>query len=188
MKNQKIYSFTDESGQDTKGRIFIVSVAIFEKDLKAIEQLLNSIEQASGKGKRKWKKSTKKQRLGYLQNIINSDILQGCIFFSNYAGTQSYVDLTILTTAKAILAKAREPYKALVTVDGLKKTEQKTFTAGLRSLKVKVRKVRGMRDENSVCLRLVDSIAGFVRDAIEDDKELSVMYHEFLKKKIIKQI
>jgi hypothetical protein len=47
---QKLYCYTDETGQDTKGKLFLVSVVITEKELKdKIEHTLLSIERKTGK-------------------------------------------------------------------------------------------------------------------------------------------
>jgi hypothetical protein len=39
--------------------------------------------------------------------------------------------------------------------------------ASLRQLRIRVRKVRGMKDESSPLLRVADAICGFIRDYME---------------------
>jgi hypothetical protein len=40
----------------------------------------------------------------------------------------------------------------------------------LKKLKIKYRKIRGMKDERNIFLRLSDAIAGFLRDVYEGEK------------------
>jgi len=59
-------------------------------------------------------------------------------------------------------------FSATVLVDGLSnQTEVRHFTHILRSLRITIRKVRGMKDESNSLIRLADALAGFVRDFIE---------------------
>lgn len=185
---QKLYCYVDESGQDTKGKIFLVSVVILEKDRELFKKNLEEIEEKSGKKRRKWYKTNNERRLNYIQKIIKSDFLKGKIFYSKYENTKSYVDLTILTAAKAILKKAKDSYKTTILVDGLRKTERYYFASGLRKLKIKVRKVRGVRDENDPFIRLADAIAGFIRDSLEENLKMRVLSKEALDRKIIENI
>jgi hypothetical protein len=76
------------------------------------------------------------------------------------------VDLTILSVAKAVNTHIEKPYAATVYVDGLQRTEEHRFARGLRKLRISVRKVRGMKDEGDVFIRLADALGGFVRDAL----------------------
>lgn len=135
---QKIYCYVDETGQDTAGKLFLVSVIIQCSDLDEADQKLKDIEKQSDKKKRKWKISSPKQRISYIQQTIESNLFQNSIFFAKYEDTKAYVPLTILTTANAILAKVKKEkeYKANVWVDGLRKTERRRFSAGLRKLQV----------------------------------------------------
>src|SRR5437867_2012051 len=96
---KQLYCYVDESGQDTKGKLFLVSVVIAEEDREKIATRLEQIERSSGKGLMKWQKSSFERRLGYLQAVVGSSVFVGKIFFSHYTQTQEYVDLTVLTTA-----------------------------------------------------------------------------------------
>jgi len=58
---QKLYCYVDESGQDTEGRLFLVSVLLTSSEREGLRGRLREIEQTSGKGTRKWTRSTRKQ-------------------------------------------------------------------------------------------------------------------------------
>jgi len=55
-----------------------------------------------------------------------------------------------------------------VFVDGLSKKLENRISKILRDLGVKIRKVRGVRDEANAIIRLADSVAGMVREIDED--------------------
>lgn len=185
---QKLYCYVDETGQDTKGKLFLVSVVITISNKEGLRDKLRKIEQMSGKKSRKWTKSTRRQRKEYIEAVIADNIFTNSISYSEYHNTCAYVDLTILSTAKSLLDKARPPYEATVFVDGLNKTERHRFSAGLRKLKVKVRKVRGIRDQSDEFIRLADAIAGFVRDSLEEDQIIRSLYKKAERNNIIKKI
>jgi len=170
MGNQikkKIYAYVDESGQDTKGLVFIVSVLVFEKEKEYLAEVLENIEKESGKNNAKWHKSRPEYREEYIEKIINCGALKKKLFFEAFSDTKKYIELTSYATAKAILKKViNDNYQATVFVDGLKRKELLIFTKGLRDLKIKTRKIRGVKkDENDVLIRLVDAICGLIRDA-----------------------
>jgi hypothetical protein len=47
---QKLYAYVDESGQDTAGRFFVVSVVLFGTDCDTVLARLEALEARSGKG------------------------------------------------------------------------------------------------------------------------------------------
>ena len=157
----------DETGQDTTGDFFLVSVVITGEEHDRLRTEAERIEQVTGRGVLKWHKAPFESRLAYLQELIHHPLSAGTACFAHYRDTTLYTDITVLVTAKAILYKARGDYKATIIVDGLHRSEVKRFASGLRQLGIHVRKVRGIRDENYALVRFADNIAGFVRDAIE---------------------
>lgn len=185
---QKLYCYVDETGQDTQGKLFLVSVVITDAQRDKLRIKLRKIEKTSKRGIKKWMKSTRKQRLRYIKAIIADKDFKGLISYSKYKDVKTYVDLTILTTAKAILDKAQLSYQANVFVDGLRRSERYRFAAGLRRLKVKVKKVRGIKDQSDEFIRLADSMAGFVRDSLEEDKIIEDLYKKAVLKNIIKEL
>ena len=51
---QKLYAYVDESGQDTEGRFFVVSVVLFGTDRDTVLARLEALEARTGKGRVKW--------------------------------------------------------------------------------------------------------------------------------------
>lgn len=185
---QKLYCYVDESGQDTEGRMFIVSVVIVEQDRELFLRKLATIEAQSRKGQRKWFHTNKERRENYIRLFLEGKFIKDCIFYSCFEDTKAYIDLTILTTAKAILNKAHDPYQATVWVDGLGAHERNRFAAGLRKLKVVTRKVSGAREQSDAVIRLADAIAGFVRDAMEGDPVMKELYQYALKQELLQAL
>jgi hypothetical protein len=72
-------------------------------------------------------------------------------------------------------------------VDGLTKKDTEKIRIELRKLKIKYKNIRGMKDEQSVFLRLADSIAGFVRDYIEKKQYAEKFFKKFKKQEMIKE-
>ena len=48
---QKLYAYVDESGQDTEGRFFVVSVVLFGTDRDTVLARLEALEARTGKGR-----------------------------------------------------------------------------------------------------------------------------------------
>lgn len=176
MNEQKLYCYVDETGQDTSGEFFLVSVIIVGNERDELRATLDAIEKRSGKGIKKWTKATRKQRFAYMQEIVNDKRFAHHISFSHYTQSRSYVDMTILSTAKAILAIAHDAYETIVYVDGMHRKEQRAFAAGLRKLRVRVRLVRGLTDQADEFIRLADAVAGFLRDSMEGDEEMRTLH------------
>ncbi|MBI5155727.1 DUF3800 domain-containing protein [Candidatus Peregrinibacteria bacterium] len=184
---QKLYCYVDETGQDTAGEFFLVSIVILDDKREALKEWLQKLEKESGKGQKKWTKATRRQRKAYMEQIVADERFSELIYYSHYTNSRSYVDLTILSTAKAILEKAKEPYDIKVYVDGLQKNERRAFTAGLRRLHVRVDFVRGLTDEADEFIRLCDAIAGFLRDSLESDPDMEKLHHRAMTNHIIKK-
>jgi hypothetical protein len=92
---------------------------------------------------------------------------QGNPFFSLYKGTKSYMALTVLSTAEALLTAAPQPSQTAVYVDGLPKSRLGWFGTELRRLSVQTSKVVGIRrQETDPLMRLADAVAGFARAAL----------------------
>lgn len=179
---QKIYCYVDETGQDTGGRLFIVAVVMTDDQRDKLRQDLQRIERASHK---------RQQRISYIQAIIEIPAFRNLISYSRYQDSQAYVDLTILSVAKAIHSKVDKyntPYEANIFVDGMKRSEQHRFGAGVRKLGVKLRKARGLRDQSDEFIRLADAIAGFTRDALEDDADMKTLLKLAMKADVITEV
>lgn len=67
---QKLYCYVDETGQDTAGEFFLVSIVILDALREELKEWLQKLEKESGKGKKKWTKATRKQRQVYMEQIV----------------------------------------------------------------------------------------------------------------------
>jgi len=188
LGTKKIYCYVDETGQDTQGEIFLVALVMTDEQRDQLATEAIRIEKESGKSLKKWRRAVFSRKIEYIKAIFGSPLFADSLFFANYEKSIAYLDLTILTTARAILIKAGEAgYKATVVVDGLREPEAVKFAASLRHLRINVRKVRGMRDESDPLIRLADSIAGFVRDYLEG-QEYTKEFEWVFKKNILHKI
>ena len=187
-KPQKLYCFVDETGQDTKGGWFLVTVVIVEKDKDMIEQRLVDIERESKKSKTKWHRAKFYQREAYINKIIEFTKLKRSIYYSAYQNSIFYYDLITLTTAKAIYDKASDNYRADILIDGLAKNLEKKVAVSLRRLNIKTAKVKGARDESSPLIRLADAISGLIRDAFEGNSWSKQKVKQLINKEIIHDI
>src|SRR5947199_1122888 len=79
---QELYCYVDESGQDTEGRLFIVSVVITSQEKQLLEERLELIEQETGKHSVKWSRTAKKIRYAYIEQILNVVELRGKLSFA----------------------------------------------------------------------------------------------------------
>src|SRR3989344_2795486 len=136
MVVNKLYCFVDETGQDTKGKLFIVSVIIAQKDKEEIEKLLEKIEKDTGKGKTKWTRSKKEFKIDYLTRVLTSKVFRHKIFYSLAQDTKAYREVTLITIASAIATFKQKNYKALIFIDGLQRGEILRVGSGLRKIGV----------------------------------------------------
>lgn len=187
-ETKKLYCYVDETGQDTVGRFFLVSVVVSGDNYEELKQNVEKIEKETNPGLSKWHKTAFKRKLAYLEKMLVNPLLKKSIFYSHYKDSKKYTDLTVLTTAKAILSNAPKDYRATVLVDGLRENETAYFAKGLRQLNINLKKVRGMREESDALLRLADNIAGFLRDAIENKPYAQELYKKAIKQGVIKEL
>jgi Protein of unknown function (DUF3800) len=185
---QKIYAFVDESGQETEGALFLVSVVVTDQEYERINDVLIEIEARTGKKLKKWSKARFEYRVAYIEAIIAQPLFRDLIFFSHYTESQAYFELTVETTAKAIHHKDQEAHPATVVVDGLRGRDVDRFKTKLRHLHVNVRKVRGARDESEPIVRLADAVAGFVRDFLEGQKYAIGLYGQAVRNLTIQEL
>lgn len=186
---EKLYCYVDETGQDTKGQSFIVSVIVAQEDREQLVELLETLEQETGKKATKWHKTAKEIKGRFIEQVFQHQILQRKIYFSSYRNATTYQELTVLTIAAAIHATKRQAnYKASIFIDGLQKSEVMTVSAKLRKIGVRSEKVRGVRDESHALIRLADAIAGFIREYQEGREYTLVMYELAIKNRILTEV
>lgn len=185
----KLFAYVDETGQDTKGQLFIVSVVMIRGERDPLRQALQSIEHSSLKRDKKWKKSRPTEREAYMRGILSLEVLHGSLCYSLHRNTTRYVDLTIQSTAQAVLDRLEETDQAIAFVDGLARSERQRFGQRLRRQGIAVDKVRGVKDESDILIRLADALAGFARNGIEGKHTgLQAMYQAALAEGKLRQI
>ena len=162
---QKLYCYVDETGQDTKGDLFIVAVIVTGQERDKLLAVCEQLEKVSGKGKFKWSKAKHELRMRYLRHIFADDRFAGKLRYCLFRNTRDYDTATIEAIAKAVRSKPpADRYTTLIYVDGLTKTKRREYGVRLRKLGLPVRQVRGIaRDESNALIRLADTTAGFVR-------------------------
>jgi hypothetical protein len=168
---QKLYAYVDESGQDTAGRFFVVSVVLFGTDRDTVLARLEALEDRSRKGRVKWRRARYAFRQDYIAGLLDMPLLAESIFVTTFRNARNYFELTVESTARAITAKTQgRSYRVTIFVDGLTRPEQATFTNRLRARGIARKKVRGVRDEQSNAgVRLADALCGLIRDADEGE-------------------
>lgn len=175
---QKLYCYVDETGQDTRGVLFVVSVIVTKEEREDLREFLIKIEKTTGKGKTKWVRTRKEFKIAYLEKILTKKDFRHKIYYSLSKETKAYREITLVTIASAVTASKdqEENYEALVFIDGLQKSEVKKVATGLRRIGIRTEKVRGLKDENDEFIRLMDAIAGLIRENNEVIEYARMLY------------
>lgn len=186
MMVTKLYCYVDETGQDTKGDLFLVAIVLKEiAGLEILEKKLEEVEMRTGKKRFKWKKISRNIKKKYLEELIQVKELKNTIFYATYQASKEYSKLTSFTIAKAVLARESKNYTVTVIIDGLNDAERDVIREELKKLKIKYRKIRGMKDEQSIYLRLSDAMAGFLREVYEGEEYTKQFMKRFEKTSIV---
>lgn len=186
---EKLYCYVDETGQDTKDKLFLVSVVLKRKEqLEILRTKLERAEQLSGKKSLKWLKTNFASREAYLAELTKIGELRKAIYYSYYESSKEYHSLISLTVAKSITFQKMNPYEATIIIDGLNMAETDKVRRHLKGLGIKYRKIRGMRDEQEILLRLADSMAGFLRDWVEGQKYTEKYMSIFLREQLVVEV
>ena len=186
----RLYCYADETGPDTKGKMFLVAVVITTSELReVIEHRLENLEGKSGKGILKWRLTSIPKKKTYLLGILGIGTLQESLFYAVYRDTKEYFKLVALTIARAIniFSQSRD-YKATIYIDGLHKAEIPKIVTFLSAEGIKRRKVRGLRDESSAYIRLADALAGFFRDYEEGNSYAKELFQLFSTRDFVKKL
>jgi len=190
---KKYFVYIDESGQDTKGKFFVVSILILEGSVNMVEDELERIEKESKKQNIKWSKANIKYRKQYIEKLQDLSLLKNTLFFKVFEENENkeYLKLTALATAEAMKKIIFSGlYKATVYIDGFNRKELDNFKRELRSLQVNNKKIRGVReDKNNILIRLSDAICGLIRQAkFKQDSWSKEILKNLKNKKIIMEI
>lgn len=189
MKDNKFYCYIDESGQDTNGKFFIVVLFLKENAfIQSLETNLEHIENITGKKNHKWKKTSLDIRKLYLHELSKVEQLSKSIYFSHYRDQKHYTTMLSEAIVRTINHLKIKNYSVNIIVDGLNNKDREILRNYLKKSKILYHKIRGMDDEQSVFLRLVDSFAGFLRDYFEKDKYTESIMKKLNKRQIITRV
>lgn len=95
MMITKLYCYVDESGQNTKGKVFVVSVVVTGQKREELIKICEQLEQVSGKRKDKWGEADHEERMRYLHHIFADDRFRGCLRYEVFRQTIDYDTATI---------------------------------------------------------------------------------------------
>ena len=164
----KLYEYIDESGQDTEGLLFVVSVLVLGPQRYELEKALESIERESEKNKKKWRHTRYRERESYIRKVMKLEGLKQAVFYDVLRGSKEYFMFTADVAASAVRGRTTKKDEVTIYVDGFTKIEIAKFKKILKpSMKVRtfVKMIR--RDESSSLIRLADALCGLLRDAEE---------------------
>jgi len=82
----KLFAYVDESGQDSAGCLFVVSVLVVDEARDTIGQQLEDIEQQSGKHRKKWQKARHSEREAYVKQLSSLSTLRGTLYCEVFFG------------------------------------------------------------------------------------------------------
>jgi hypothetical protein len=187
-KKRKFFIYIDESGQDTKGELFVVTALILEDNREVILERLKEIEKDSKKKNIKWSKSYSKFRKKYIERITELTCFKNTLFFEIFNGKE-YLKFTSYIIAKTIKTNRYSNDKITIYIDGFNKKELEKLKVELKALQVKHKKLRGVKkDENNAFIRLSDAICGLVRQVYKENKWAKSMLEKLKAKKIITEL
>ena len=182
QKPQKLYCYVDETGQDTKGRLYIVVAVATTEPREQLYEALEAAEHESGKGKRKWHHNSTQKRDSYIAKTLQAGIHLH-VYYQVFEGPElSYEMTTVLATANAINSFVQREnitnYKATIIIDGLPRSMQGRVGKLLRNSGIKTKSVRGERDETNPGIRLADAVAGLLRQSYQGDAHFQAIKEE----------
>ncbi len=170
----KRYCYVDESGQDTRGRLFVVALVFTGTDREGVTRSLEGLEAASGKEARKWQKTRPARRSAYLHGLQAANLFGLRAYYAVDRGTRDYRGTTIDAVTRAVQAEAQDGDEVHVLVDALRRSERHGFGGALRErlpggLWLRIRGVRN--EEADPFARLADALAGVMRAAEDGQVE-----------------
>jgi hypothetical protein len=164
----KYFLYIDETGQDTRGRLFIVSVVVSASDREEMRRVCETIERETGKNRVKWSDASPTRRLAYMRQVLSHHLFKGRLIFAVYRNSRDHTAMTVETIARTLKALNTPDYEATVFIDALPRALERAVGLRLRRSGVHAKKVRGVRREQTdPLIRLADALCGFVRSAIE---------------------
>lgn len=186
---RKLYCYVDESGQDTEGELFVVAVVLAPEDRDELLRVLAVIEIQTGKGRRKWSKTTRARQFAYIQRVLLLPLLRDKLYCAVYNDTKEYLTLTVQTIRAALSTIDATNYQVTVLIDALPPTQERVVNNLLHRAGLAVKDVRGVRrEENDTLIRLADATCGFVRAAHENQPEMRALFERVVRRGILKEV
>jgi len=187
----KLYCYVDESGQDTFAhaghkQLFIVSIAVLQQDRRELAEICEQYEKVSGKGKFKWGQAEYTKRLRYMRLVLADGRFRQALRYVIFTSiTRNDFDkATIDGIARAVSWKQNSSrFQTHVYIDGLAKSKRDEYRRQLKAKGILIAEVKGVpREESNALTRLADALAGFVRDAVEDENsEVNTLLYRALR-------
>lgn len=178
-KPEKLYCYVDESGQDTKGALFVVAVVIVGTDKDQQVSFCEKTEKEVSKGFLKWIRTYPEKRLTYIRRILKEPLFKGRLYIGIHYDTKEYLVSTIGTIAWAIQTHTQKAYKATVLIDGLPRSQQGNVTLLLRKSGISTEKVRGIKQEGyDALILLADALGGLVRASVQQETEMMTLFEQ----------
>ena len=171
-----IHAFLDETFDYKNNYFYLVSIVFFQlnDEIEKLSGQLFSLENRTKKRKIKWHKCGHQRRRLYVEGINRLDFLKGKIYYGFGYGIDQNREIEFIANmaCRAIskFCEINDTYEmTLLYVDGLSISKKSLLSKQVRQTgtqKIKIRSIK--KDENNEYIRLVDSICGLIRDAIED--------------------
>jgi len=185
---QRLFCYVDETGQDTRGALFIVAVVIAEHEVETVRQACERIERDTGK-RAKWIKTRYSRRLDYIRQVLAEPAFRGRLYVATYLNRREYFRLTLATIAQALTVAGGEKYEATIRIDGLPRAQERVATLELRRMGVGGGRVKGIRkDENDSLIRLADAVCGLSRAAREGQPEMQALWDRAIRAGILREL
>ena len=162
LDDRLVCLYLDDSGQQSKGRFFVVAGIAIERDRAAISSTLCRVETISRKHLRDWHRTNAERRIAYLTSACSISALQGRVFYKIYANCADTNQMQLRADAvqDAIAIFAHHSRRAIY-YEGLTRASRESLEHGLRRCGLKC-EVRNGSFAKVPEVRLVDSLAGMI--------------------------
>lgn len=181
MEKLKINTYTDESGQDTQGKLFVVVSVVINPDLlEKLETRLLCIEKKSRK-RRKWTYSNISRRVDFCQLILTEDLFHSFrIYYSVFRNKLNYSQLisSHIARSTAKVGKATD-HQVKIFLDSMDKKTISTIAHEIKKYDIDFKKIKGLNEESNVFIRLADCMCGLIRDV--ENKDCPGVYKKIFK-------
>ena len=163
-------------------------VVVTDQDRNHLRQACEEIERDSRKGQRKWVKTKYDRRLTYIRQVVERPIFAGKLNFAIYRDAQDYSSLTVQTIVRVLSATSETDYKATVFIDGLPRSLERSVGLQLRRSRVRIKKVRGLKDESDALIRLADAVCGLVRGAVQEQPAMRALFEQAKRTGVLEEL